>query len=195
MGTDTEIRELTPHTLKSRLAAAREIMLLLRTEIPDLLQESFLEGASAVPYRDLLVEDCAAVSTLRAFLRRGWQVLSCLGAPEQSLLFLDRREGYRLPDFAPLRDSFDLACKLRWRCNGAGCEVTGRVVETAEDRGLFSLSLGFGSVLWVNAQRCPRSFPRRPGNLVTVFGFQSWVISMLYALTITPAEEAAHPEK
>lgn len=195
MSTETGIKELTPDGLKIRLAAAREVMLLLRGEIPAPLQASFLKGASSVQYRDLLVEDGLSISTLRAFLHAGWQVLSCLGTPAQSLLFLDRREGYRLPDLTPLRDAFDLACKLRWRCHGAGCEVTGKIVEIAADRDLFSLRLGSGSVIWVNAEKCPRNFPRRLGDFVTVLGFQSWVISMFHAITISAAEKSAQAEE
>ncbi|HZU06528.1 MAG TPA: hypothetical protein VFB73_11155 [Chloroflexota bacterium] len=76
---------------------------------------------------------------LRALLRLGCQVYDAV-IEARSLLFLDRQQGFQLPEGTPIARPFETACALLWQRIGAYCHFEGPVSAVYPAERLFQLA-------------------------------------------------------
>jgi hypothetical protein len=76
---------------------------------------------------------------LRALLRLGCQVYDAV-VEARSLLFLDRQQGFQLPEGTPVARPFETACALLWQRIGAFCHFEGQVSAVYPAERLFQLA-------------------------------------------------------
>lgn len=123
-----------------------------------------------------LCGDFPDASYLLDLLDQGYTLFDAL-VPPQTLVFLDRRQCYRLPDWEVVPGGFALAYDLLWRRNGYYAHLVGTVVEVAPDGRMFKLLMNEYYWTWVTLpSEGPAGCQMPPtDSRVKVLGIFSWI--------------------
>jgi hypothetical protein len=109
------------------IRAAGEVIVVLGDRLPSYLEAWLHVRLAAGDEVTVLSGPWCAPDYLRELLERGCRVYDAVLPAAESLLFLDRRRGYRLPAGAPISQPFETASALMWQRIGAYVHFVGRV--------------------------------------------------------------------
>jgi hypothetical protein len=114
--------------LPERLARAESLLLVLQERLPeDVLEQLFLARRRGAEI-DVLFHRFRDGAYLDALHRAGMRLFeTAISKDDTSAVFLDRRQGYALPDGPPIGDGFSRVYQLLWRRLGVAISVEGRV--------------------------------------------------------------------
>ncbi len=175
-----------------KIISAHEVLITLPAPMPESLLRCLTDRPGAAGQIQVLCHEFQETAYLLSLLRLGFQVCDA-DIPEEMLLILDRRVGYRLPDWTALTAPFDLACRLLWGRTGAYTRLTGTVtsVQQGRDRSFWLLTLTGHEhvrIAWHDSQR-PKA-----GESITVLGRHSFILGsslpmLIEGIGLWPGEE------
>ena len=121
------------NTRRTLISQAREIILAIYTPLEDELQNMLhscvLRNSSVRVLVPQNFDACAIVKMLDA----GFAVFDAVFLRD-NLIFLDRKQGYRLPTWESVSDPFSRACDLLWRRVGYYVCIRDRVAQIRDSR-------------------------------------------------------------
>ena len=125
---------------------------------------------------EVLCGDFPDAVYLLGLLEKGYLLFDAV-VPQQTLIFLDRQQCYRLPDWDPVPDAFSLACDLLWRRNGCYARLVGLVTEIAPGGRMFKLLVNEHYWTWVTVPTEGTIDCHVPAidSRVKVLGISSWI--------------------
>ena len=141
----------------------------------------------APKHTEILCPSKCPPTVIARLLGQGFVVYDSSAVSRSSVLVLDRRLGWRLPQWEPLPHAFRAAARLLWTRLGYYTVQTGRVEAVHPDNCLFSLH---GRTHWVNTAYRDLPLPR-PGEELRVLGMFSFLGSTLPVLHAIQIERAA----
>ena len=171
------------------LPGAREVLIApgARGESESL---DLVERLTPAARTEVICPPNAGADLIDRLLSRGCTVYDGSAVPATSILILDRRVGWRLPDWELLPAAFQTACRLSWTRLGYYTVLTGRVEETHSENALFRLA---GRPIWVNTAYRGLPLPV-PGDRLRILGLYSFLgstVPIFHALRLDPAADAA----
>ena len=122
---------MIPPDVLAQIPRAYEILLAVRTCFADDLWNALVARAPSVKAAEVLIPNVFDASYGVKMLDAGFSVYETM-LPDDDLIFLDRKLGYRLPDWEPLPNPFSAACDLAWRRIGYYVCVRGTVGMVAD---------------------------------------------------------------
>ena len=170
--------------LVARLESADHTIAYFNTPLP----ESLLDGLRLLAGRrgrgslDLVVEQIDDVAYLKKLNFAGASVYNGAGLPQETLVIVDRIQGYWLAadtdaaGGAPVAadNAPDLYVKLLWRRFGLAVSYEGELKEIYPDTGFFCVGLEEQRELWCRvSQARSNGFPAT-GTRVQLFGWIKW---------------------
>ena len=112
---------MIPAAVLARVPQVYEILIAIRSPLPDELWEPLQVRRAHGRHTQVLIPSVFEAAYVRQMLEAGLTVFEAQRQAED-LIFLDREQGYRLPDWEPVREPFAAACKLAWsRLGGYIC--------------------------------------------------------------------------
>jgi len=170
--------------LVARLESADHTIAYFNTPLPEPLLDGLrlLAGRRGRGSLDLVVEQIDDVAYLKKLNFAGASVYNGVGLPRETLVIVDRNQGYWLAadtdaaGGAPVAadNAPDLYLKLLWRRFGLAVSYEGELKEIDPDTGFFCVGLEEQRELW-----CRFSQPRSnglpaAGTRVQLFGWIKW---------------------
>jgi hypothetical protein len=180
--------------LVDRLASAEHTIAYFMKPLP----EPLLDGLRLLAERrglgslDLVVEKIDDVAYLKKLRLGGASVYNGVGLPPETLIIIDREQGYWLTAHADAagatlvaaNDAPDLYIKLLWRRFGLAISYEGELKEIHPASGFFRVGLAEERDLWCRFSE-PRSDGLAPvGTRVRVFGWIKWNSQIMEVLEI-----------
>ena len=180
--------------LVAKLASADHTIAYLMKPLPEPLLESMrlLAGRRGLGSLDLVVEKIDDVAYLKKLQLSGASVYNGVGLPPETLIIIDRDQGYWLTAHADAagatlvaaNDAPDLYIKLLWRRFGLAVSYEGELKEIHPESGFFCVELEEERDLWCRFSE-PRSDGLAPvGTRVQVFGWIKWNSQIMEVLEI-----------
>jgi hypothetical protein len=134
--------------LLARLTPACHTIAYFKTPLPEPLLDSMrlLAGRRGHGSLDLVVEKIDDVAYLKKLQLGGASVYNGVGLPQETLIIIDRDQGYWLTaradgDFVAAHDAPDLYLKLLWRRFGLAVSYEGELKEIHPGSGFFRVGL------------------------------------------------------
>jgi hypothetical protein len=180
--------------LVAKLASADHTIAYLMKPLPEPLLDSMrlLAGRRGLGSLDLVVEKIDDVAYLKKLRLGGASVYNGVGLPPETLIIIDRDQGYWLTAHADAagatlvaaNDAPDLYIKLLWRRFGLAVSYEGELKEIHPESGFFCVGLEEERDLWCRFSE-PRSDGLAPvGTRVQVFGWIKWNSQIMEVLEI-----------
>jgi len=180
--------------LVARLTPACHTIAYFKTPLPEPLLDGMrlLAGRRGLGSLDLVVEKIDDVAYLKKLRLGGASVYNGVGLPPETLIIIDRDQGYWLTAHADAagatlvaaNDAPDLYIKLLWRRFGLAVSYEGELKEIHPGRGFFFVGLEEERDLWCRFSE-PRSDGLAPvGTRVQVFGWIKWNSQIMEVLEI-----------
>ena len=177
--------------LVAKLASADHTIAYLMKPLPEPLLDGMrlLAGRCGLGSLDLVVEKIDDVAYLKKLRLGGASVYNGVGLPPETLIIIDRDQGYWLTahadvDFVAAHDAPDLYLKLLWRRFGLAVSYEGELKEIHPGSGFFCVGLEEERDLWCRFSE-PRSDGLAPlGTRVQVFGWIKWNSQIMEVLEI-----------
>lgn len=151
---------------------AKEVILVLGDRLPAEVEEWLSERTQPSTVNVLCPGDFPDAEYLLELAERDYQLFDAFVHGE-TLLFLDRKRGYRLPSWEGVAGAFSLACALMWKRWGSYCRPVGTVSELPPGSRLFKLWVSERLWMWVMWPR-DHEMPLF-GSRVKVLGIDSWL--------------------
>jgi len=184
--------------LVARLESAEHTIAYFNKPLP----EPLLDGMRLLAERrsrgslDLVVEQIDDVAYLKKLNFAGASVYNGVGLPQETLVIVDRIQGYWLAtdtdaaggaavaaDNAP-----DIYIKLLWRRFGLAVSYEGELKKIYLDTGFFCVGLEEQRELWCRvSQARSNGFPAT-GTRIQLFGWIKWNSQIMEALELTPLD-------
>ena len=184
--------------LVARLESAEHTIAYFNKPLP----EPLLDGMRLLAERrsrgslDLVVEQIDDVAYLKKLNFAGASVYNGVGLPQETLVIVDRIQGYWLAtgtdaaagalvaaDNAP-----DLYIKLLWRRFGPAVSYEGQLKKIHRGTGFFCVGLEEQRELWCRvSQARSNGFPAT-GTRIQLFGWIKWNSQIMEALELTPLD-------
>lgn len=184
--------------LVARLESAEHAIAYFNTPLP----EPLLDGLRILAERrgrgsvDLVVEQIDDVAYLKKLNFAGASVYNGAGLPQETLVIVDRIQGYWLGTdkdaaggaLAAADNAPDLYIKLLWRRFGLAVSYEGELKEVYPDTGFFCLRLKEQQEIWcrINQSRSD-GFPA-VGTRVRLFGWIKWNSQIMEVLELAPLD-------
>jgi len=184
--------------LVARLESADHTIAHFNKPLPEILLDGLrlLAGRRGRGSVDLVAEQIDDVPYLKKLNFAGASVYNGVGLPRETLVIVDRNQGYWLAtdtdaaggaavaaDNAP-----DLYLKLLWRRFGLAVSYEGELKEIHPGSGFFCVGLEEERDLWCRFSE-PRSDGLAPvGTRVQVFGWIKWNSQIMEVLEIAPLD-------
>ena len=190
--------KMSPRTslsdLVAKLASADHTIAYFMKPLPEPLLDSMrlLAGRRGPGSLDLVVEKIDDVAYLKKLRLGGASVYNGVGLPPETLIIIDRDQGYWLTAHADAagatlvaaNDAPDLYIKLLWRRFGLAVSYEGELKEIHPGSGFFCVGLAEERDLWCRFSE-PRSDGLAPvGTRVQVFGWIKWNSQIMEVLEI-----------
>lgn len=180
--------------LVARLESADHTIAYFNKPLPEPLLDGLrvLAGRPGRGSLDLVVEEIDDVAYLKKLNAAGASVCNGVGLPRETLVIVDRIQGYWLgPDTnaagnAPLAadNAPDLYVKLLWRRFGLAVSYEGELKQIHPGSGFFCVRLEEQRDLWCRFSE-PRSDGVAPvGTRVQVFGWIKWNSQIMEVLEL-----------
>jgi len=180
--------------LVAKLASADHTIAYFMTPLPEPLLDSMrlLAGRRGLGSLDLVVEKLDDVAYLKKLQLGGASVYNGVGLPPETLIIIDRDQGYWLAAHADAagatlvaaNDAPDLYVKLLWRRFGLAVSYEGELKEIHPGSGFFCVGLDEEQDLWCRFSE-PRSDGLAPvGTRVQLFGWINWNSQIMEVLEI-----------
>ena len=180
--------------LVAKLASADHTIAYFMKPLPEPLLDSMrlLAGRRGPGSLDLVVEKIDDVAYLKKLRLGGASVYNGVGLPPETLIIIDRDQGYWLTAHADAagatlvaaNDAPDLYIKLLWRRFGLAVSYEGELKEIHPGSGFFCVGLEEERDLWCRFSE-PRSDGLAPvGTRVQVFGWIKWNSQIMEVLEI-----------
>lgn len=180
--------------LVAKLASADHTIAYFMKPLPEPLLDSMrlLAGRRGPGSLDLVVEKIDDVAYLKKLRLGGASVYNGVGLPPETLIIIDRDQGYWLTAHADAagatlvaaNDAPDLYIKLLWRRFGLAVSYEGELKEIHPGSGFFRVGLEEERDLWCRFSE-PRSAGLAPvGTRVQVFGWIKWNSQIMEVLEI-----------
>jgi len=180
--------------LVAKLASADHTIAYFMKPLPEPLLDSMrlLAGRRGPGSLDLVVEKIDDVAYLKKLRLGGASVYNGVGLPPETLIIIDRDQGYWLTAHADAagatlvaaNDAPDLYIKLLWRRFGLAVSYEGELQEIHPGSGFFRVGLEEERDLWCRFSE-PRSDGLAPvGTRVQVFGWIKWNSQIMEVLEI-----------
>lgn len=180
--------------LVAKLASADHTIAYFMKPLPEPLLDSMrlLAGRRGPGSLDLVVEKIDDVAYLKKLQLGGASVYNGVGLPPETLIIIDRDQGYWLTAHADAagatlvaaNDAPDLYIKLLWRRFGLAVSYEGELKKIHPGSGFFCVGLEEERDLWCRFSE-PRSDGLAPvGTRVQVFGWIKWNSQIMEVLEI-----------
>ena len=190
--------DLFPPGVRERLTQARSLLVVLQDRLPDHLRAELVRARQRGAEVEVLFDRFRDGGYLNDLYGEGVRLFeTALPGKVPSLLFLDRREGWTLPAWSPLRDAHTRVHELLWRRVAVALRVEGRVKGVKPEAALVELDTGRPVFLDVRGRRTAP--PLREEEMVRVLGIVDFLglrgaALVLHPLHVEPArEETATP--
>ena len=180
--------------LVARLESADHTIAYFNTPLPEPLLDGLrlLVGRRGRGSLDLVVEQIDDVAYLKKLNFAGASVYDGVGLPRETLVIVDRIQGYWLGTdidaaggaLAAADNALDLYIKLLWRRFGLAVSYEGELKKIYPDTGLFCVGLEEQQEVWCRFSQ-PRSngFPAA-GTRVQLFGWIKWNSQIMEVLEL-----------
>ena len=184
--------------LVARLESAEHTIAYFNKPLPEILLDGLrlLAGRRGRGSVDLVAEQIDDVAYLKNLNFAGASVYNGIGLPRETLVIVDRIQGYWLAtdtdaaggalvaaDNAP-----DLYIKLLWRRFGLAVCYEGELEKIYPDTGFFCVGLEEKRELWCRiSQARSNGFPA-VGSRVQLFGWIKWNSQIMEVLELTPLD-------
>jgi len=173
------------------LTPACHTIAYFKTPLPEPLLDGLrlLAGRRGHGSLDLVLEKIDNVAYLKKLRLAGASVYHGVGLPQETLIIIDRDQGYWLTaradgDFVAAHDAPDLYLKLLWRRFGLAVSYEGELKEIHPGSGFFCVGLEEQRDLWCRFSE-PRTDGLAPlGTRVQVFGWIKWNSQIMEVLEI-----------
>jgi len=141
---------MIPPDVLAQMPRMYEILLATHTPVENALWEALVarSGESGVKPVEVLIQNVFDADYVVKMLDAGFSVYEAL-FPDDDVIFMDRKLGYRLPDWEPLPNPFAAACDLAWRRMGYYVCVRGTVALVTDSR---LMQLQEREQLWFSVQ-------------------------------------------
>ena len=177
--------------LVAKLASADHTIAYLMKPLPEPLLDGLrlLAGRRGHGSLDLVLEKIDNVTYLKKLRLAGASVYHGVGLPQETLIIIDRDQGYWLTaradgDFVVAHDAPDLYLKLLWRRFGLAVSYDGELKEIHPGSGFFCVGLEEQRDLWCRFSE-PRTDGLAPlGTRVQVFGWIKWNSQIMEVLEL-----------
>ena len=184
--------------LVARLESADHTIAYFNTPLPEPLLDGLrlLAGRRGRGSLDLVVERIDDVAYLKKLNIAGASVYNGVGLPRETLVIVDRNQGYWLAtdtaaaggalvaaDNAP-----ELYIKLLWRRFGLAVSYEGQLKEIYPDTGFFCLELEEQRELWCRFSPSPSNGLPAAGIRVQLFGWIKWNSHIMEVLELAPLD-------
>ena len=171
----TVMPPLEPGERQLAIVEAREIMIALGDRLPADV-EGWLSQRAKPGTVDILCGDSLDARYLLGLVEKGYELFDAL-VQRQTLLFLDRRQCYRLPNWEALPDGLSLASALLWSRLGNYVRLEGTVVEVTSQIRLFKLLVNEYYWTWITLPMEGPAGCQMPAldSRVKVLGISSWI--------------------
>src|SRR5262245_33177523 len=148
---------------------------------------ALVERLAPAGHTEVLCPPQVDAELVARLLGRQFVVYDAAAAPKRSVLVLDRRLGWRLPDWEPLAHAFQTTYRLLWTRLGYYTVLTGTVTQVHAAEHLFGLE---GRKLWVNVAHRGLPLPESGAALriVGMFSFVTAGFTLFHALRIEPLD-------
>jgi hypothetical protein len=186
--------------LVARLASADHTIAYFNKPLPEILLDGLrlLAGRGGRGSVDLVAEQIDDVAYLKKLNFAGASVYDGVGLPQETLVIVDRMQGYWLAtdtdvaggalvaaDNAP-----DLYIKLLWRRFGLAVSYEGELKKIYPDTGLFCVGLEEQRELWCRFSQPRSNGLTAAGTRVQLFGWIKWNSQIMEVLELAQL----HPE-
>jgi hypothetical protein len=187
--------------LVARLESAEHTIAYFNKPLPEPLLDGLrlLAGRRGRGSVDLVVERIDDVAYLKKLNFAGALVYNGAGLPRETLVIVDRIQGYWLATDtdaaggAPVAadNAPDLYLKLLWRRFGLAVSYEGELKEVYPDTGLFCVGLEEQRELWCRVSQSRNNGFPAVGARVRVFGWIKWnsQIMEVLELNLTPRHD------
>jgi hypothetical protein len=162
---------MKPDEVTARIPTSREIILTLPDYIPERILEALLEAKRRRRFVALLSGDFEDLDYLVQLTDLGLSLYYAV-IPLRMYLFLERKVGYELPDFKPVNQPYEAACRLMLKRLGRFIVLRGEVGTQYE--AIHFLQLRGIENFWVPYREEDRI---REGDAVEAFGYVSYLDS------------------
>jgi hypothetical protein len=184
--------------LVARLESADHTIAYFNKPLPEIL----LDGLRLLAARggrgsvDLVAEQIDDVPYLKKLNFAGASVYNGVGLPQETLVIVDRIQGYWLATdidaaggaLAAADNAPDLYVKLLWRRFGLAVSYEGEVKKIYPDTGLFCVGLEEQRELWCRFSQPRSNGLAAAGTRVRLFGWIKWNSQIMEVLELTPLE-------
>lgn len=160
---------MIPREVLAQISRVYEILLATHTPIEGELWDTLVARPSRVKAAEVLIQHVFDASYVVKMLDAGFSVYEAI-LPDGDLIFLDRKQGYRLPGWEPVPNPFSTACDLAWRRMGYYVCVRGTVGMVTGSR-LMQIKERDG--LWFSVQPAVR-LPN-VGERVTILAYRPFI--------------------
>jgi len=133
------------------------------------LWDALVARPSSVKPAQVLIQNVFDAAYVLKMLDVGFSVYKAL-LPDGDLIFLDRKLGYRLPEWEPAPNPFSVACDLAWRRVGYYVCMRGTVALVTDSR---LMQLQECEQLWFNVQPDVRA--PDVGECVTILAYHPFI--------------------
>ena len=184
--------------LVARLESADHTIAYFNKPLPEPLLEGLrlLAGRRSCGSVDLVAEQIDDVPYLKKLNFAGASVYNGVGLPQETLVIVDRIQGYWLATDTDAAEGAlvaagnapDLYIRLLWRRFGLAVSYEGELKKIYPDAGFFCVGLEEQRELWCRvSQARSNGFPAA-GARVRLFGWIKWNSQVMEVLELTPLD-------
>jgi len=178
---------MIPPDVLAQIPRAHEILLATHTPIEDKLWDALVARSwgSGVKPAEVLIQNVFDAAYVLKMVDAGFSVYEAM-LPDDDLIFLDRKLGYRLPGWEPAPNPFSAACDLAWRRMGYYVCMRGTVALVTDSR---LMQLQEREQLWFKVQ--PDVRLPDVGERVTILAHHPFIdigILLLDAVALAPEQ-------
>ena len=180
--------------LVARLESADHTIAYFNTPLPERLLDGLrlLAGRRGRGSVDLVVEQIDDVPYLKKLNFTGASVYDGVGLPRETLVIVDRIQGYWLATdtnatggaLAAADTAPDLYIKLLWRRFGLAVSYEGELKEVYPDTGFFCVGLEAQRELWCRVSQSRSNGLPAAGTRVQLFGWIKWNSQIMEVLEL-----------
>ena len=180
--------------LVARLESADHTIAYFNTPLPEPLLDGLrlLAGRRGRGSVDLVVDQIDDVAYLKKLNSAGASVYNGVGLPRQTLVIVDRNQGYWLAADADAAggaavaadNAPDLYVKLLWRRFGLAVSYEGELKGVYPDTGFFCVGMEEDRELWCRFSQSRSNDLPAAGARVQLFGWIKWNSSIMEVLEL-----------
>jgi len=177
---------MIPPDVSDQIPRAYEILLAVHTCLDDDLWDALVARPPSVKAAEVLIQNVFDAAYVLKMLDAGFSVYEAM-LPDDDLIFLDRKFGYRLLGWEPAPNPFSMACDLAWRRIGYYLCVRGTVALVTDSR---TMQIQEREQLWFNVQ--PDVRLPDVGERVTILAHHPFIdigILLLDAIALVPEQQ------